>query len=296
MTYRSTNSIALGLTLLTALLFLISAAPVPTSHPATQRSDSEYETHVAALRARLPERFTIVVQKPFVVIGDESPDVVRRRSRETVGWAVERLKRAYFSRDPERILNVWLFKDAESYETHAQEMFGEKSGTPYGYYSSRDGALVMNISTGGGTLVHEIVHPFMEANFADCPAWFNEGLGSLYEQSADRDGEIVGLPNWRLRGLQKAIRDDRCLSFKALTSLSTANFYGDESGRNYAEARYLCQYLQEKKLLRTFYAQFVEHAADDPTGYAALKHVLGGDDISIHEQAFKRFVMGLRFP
>ena len=46
----------------------------------------------------------------------------------------------------------------------------------------------MNIATGGGTLVHEIVHPFVEANFPGCPTWFNEGLGSLYEQSAERKG------------------------------------------------------------------------------------------------------------
>jgi hypothetical protein len=59
----------------------------------------------------------------------------------------------------------------------------------------------MNIQTGGGTLVHEIVLPFMEANFPQCPPWFNEGLGSLYEASSERDGEIIGLLNWRLKGL-----------------------------------------------------------------------------------------------
>ena len=32
-------------------------------------------------------------------------------------------------------------------------------------------------------LVHEMVHPFMDADFPACPAWFNEGLASLYEQS-----------------------------------------------------------------------------------------------------------------
>ena len=26
-------------------------------------------------------------------------------------------------------------------------------------------------TTGGGTLVHEIVHPFLRANFPECPAW-----------------------------------------------------------------------------------------------------------------------------
>jgi len=35
---------------------------------------------------------------------------------------------------------------------------------------------------------------------------FNEGLASLYEQSAERDGRIIGQTNWRLRGLQSAIR------------------------------------------------------------------------------------------
>ena len=40
----------------------------------------------------------------------------------------------------------------------------------------------MNIGPGPGTLSHELVHPYMEANFPNVPAWFNEGLASLYEQ------------------------------------------------------------------------------------------------------------------
>ena len=52
----------------------------------------------------------------------------------------------------------------------------------------------MNISTGGGTLVHEIVHPFIQSNFPNCPSWFNEGLGSLYEQCRERNGKIVLIP------------------------------------------------------------------------------------------------------
>ena len=56
----------------------------------------------------------------------------------------------------------------------------------------------MNIATGGGTLVHELVHPYVEADFPGAPPWLNEGLGSLFEQSDERDGYIVGLTNWRL--------------------------------------------------------------------------------------------------
>jgi len=56
-------------------------------------------------------------------------------------------------------------KDAASYEKNTLLLFKEKPSTPYGYYSSTHKALIMNIATGGGTLVHEIVHPFVEANF-----------------------------------------------------------------------------------------------------------------------------------
>ena len=150
--------------------------------------------------------FTVLLEKPFVVAGDEEADVVLTRSESTVRWAVRKLKQSYFTRDPNHILTVWLFKDEVSYRKHAKKLFGHTPTTPFGYYSSTAKALIMNISTGGGTLVHEIVHPFMESNFPSCPAWFNEALGSLYEQCAERGGKIAGLTNWRLAGLQRAIR------------------------------------------------------------------------------------------
>ena len=175
-------------------------------------SAADFARHIQALKKKLPDStFTIVVANPFVVIGDETPKEVRRRAKDTVGWAVKKLKAAYFEKDPDEILDIWLFKDKESYEENAQKLFSTKPDTPYGYFSAADKALVMNISTGGGTLVHEIVHPFVAANFPRCPAWFNEGLGSLYEQCGEEDGEIHGYTNWRLPGLQKAIRKKQCL-------------------------------------------------------------------------------------
>ena len=150
---------------------------------------ADFDKHVARLQKKIPSKdFTVIVTPPFVVIGDESPSTVRRRSENTVQWAVEKLKKAYFKQDPRQILDIWLFKDEQSYKTNCKTLFGKTPDTPYGYFSQADGALVMNISTGGGTLVHEIVHPFVAANFPDCPAWFNEGLGSLYEQSGELDG------------------------------------------------------------------------------------------------------------
>ncbi|MBW2522703.1 MAG: C39 family peptidase [Deltaproteobacteria bacterium] len=259
-------------------------------------SPADFAQHVMKLQRGLPPGFTIVVEPPFVVLGDEQPAMVRKRAASTVRWAVHRLKKAYFSKDPNRILNIWLFRDDRSYRHHARAFFGEDPQTPYGYYSDRHRALVMNISTGGGTLVHEIVHPFVESNFPDCPAWFNEGLGSLYEQSSSRNGQIVGLTNWRLAGLQRAIAAGAVPSFERLTATTSHQFYEQDPGTNYAQARYLLYYLQEKGLLHRYYHEFYRSRRKDPTGYRTLQRVLGTDDMKAFQKSWEAYVSKLRFP
>jgi hypothetical protein len=152
----------------------------------------------------------------------------------------------------------------------------------------------MNIATGGGTLVHEIVHPYMRVNFPACPDWFNEGMGSLYEQSAERDGRIVGLTNWRLAGLQTAIRQRTLQTFETL--VHNPDFYGNDPGTNYAQARYLCLYLQEKDLLVEFYRKFVAQQKKDPQGWRTLQTVLGERDMTAFQKKWESWVLGLRFP
>jgi hypothetical protein len=191
---------------------------------------------------------------------------------------------------------VWLFKDGPSYTQNAWRLFRDRPSTPYGYYSAQNRALVMNIGTGGGTLVHEIVHPFMHANFAACPAWFNEGLGSLYEQCAEKDGRIWGLPNWRLPALQEAIQAGKVPSFARLTGTTDRQFYEEDEGTNYAQARYLALYLQERGLLRTFYRRFVAAHPSDPSGYRTLVEVLGERDMAAFQRRWEAWVMTLRFP
>ena len=143
-------------------------------------------------------------------------------------------------------------------------------------------------------MVHEIVHPFMESNFDKCPSWFNEGLASLYEQSSSRNGHIIGLTNWRLRGLQLAIEDGRLPSFKELCGTTTREFYNGH-GTNYAQARYLCYYLQENNLLHKYFHDFRKNVDKDPGGYETLKAVLGRDDIDVFQKQWEKYVAKLRF-
>lgn len=297
--------IAIWAPLAFALLFVFYSSdsaspppPVPTNPTTIETrapfTDADFAAHVKHLKKKLPsEDFTMVIQPPFVVIGDEPAADVKERSERTVKWAVDKLKAEYFSKDPAEILDIWLFKDAASYNRNAQLLFGAKPTTPYGYYSSTHKALVMNISTGGGTLVHEIVHPFIEANFPNCPPWLNEGLGSLYEQSGEVSGRIHGYTNWRLPGLQKAIKAGTVPSFESLTALDANDFYDDDRGTNYAQSRYLLYYLQQKGLLAKFYRDFHANQKTDPTGYQTLRKVLGNPDMKVFKTSWEKYVMGL---
>jgi len=244
----------------------------------------------------MPKGFTIVVSPPFVVIGNEDARTVTARAEMTVEWATARLKKKYFKKDPADIHDIWLFKDKESYMKYAKELFNDTPDTPFGYASSEDRALVMNIATGGGTLVHEMVHPFIAANFPDCPSWLNEGLASLYEQSKAKGDGIMGLTNWRLEGLQASIKAKSLSSFKALCETTSFEFYKMDRGSNYAQARYLCYYLQEKGLLEKFYHEFTKNSKDDPTGYKTLQKVLDVKDMDAFQKKWEKYVMTLTFP
>lgn len=283
-------SVVLGLLLLQTGMDAGETNSVPT--------DEAFAAQLARVRKQAPEGFTVVAQPPFVVVGDEPAGQVSVRATQTVKWAVDKLKQDYFKRDPEETITIWLFRDKESYEQHAKLLFNDTPTTPFGYYSSKQRALVMNIATGGGTLVHEIVHPFMRANFPECPAWFNEGLASLYEASCERQGRISGLINWRFKGLEQAIRAGKLPTFQKLTATTDAEFYGGEDSANYnqhyAQARYLCYYLQEKGLLVKYYREFVAKAKDDPTGYKTLQRVLGEKDMDAFQKKWEKFILGLR--
>jgi hypothetical protein len=261
---------------------------------ATAHTSADFAQHLRALKPRIPAGFNVVVEPPFVVIGNESRKRVQKHATGTVRWATRLLKQDYFTEDPDEIIDIWLFGGGPSYRKYSEELFGEKPSTPYGYYSDADNALIMNIATGGGTLVHEIVHPFVDANFPDCPPWFNEGLGSLYERCTEREGKIWGVTNWRIVGLKQGIRQGALPSFEHLSALDSYGFYELDPGTNYAQSRYLLQYLQDNGLLRTYYHAFLSNRLTDPTGYETLKQILGEDDMRAFQQRWEKWALALK--
>lgn len=262
--------------------FVSSAAAAP--------SKADLEARAAELRTQLDgQGFTVTVTAPFVVVGDESAARVRSRVN-FVDWVVKLIEKDYFDKQPDKILVIWLFRNINTYKAGAKKFFDDEPTTPYGYYSSDDNALVMNIGPGAGTLSHELVHPYIEANFPDAPSWFNEGLASLYEQPREREGHMWGTTNWRLPGLTSMIKKKDLPSLRTLLTTTSDGFYNAEFDA-YAYARFLCQYLQDHGKLRDFYRDFV--ASKDHTGVTSLEKAVGMS-LEKFQPEFNKWALSLR--
>ena len=259
------------------------------------RSEEESLRILAEIRKELGNRTQVEQVEGFFFVASNASSRLFRDCKRTVSRVYRYLYKDYFKKKPDKPIRIYLFKDRSSYEAYCKRVYNDPPSTPFGFYMSGERKMVMNIATGTGTLAHELVHPLLAEDFPEVPSWFNEGFASLYEQSGMRDARMVGFVNWRLPGLQKALRAGRCVALRELLGYSADEFYGDHRGVNYAAARYLCYYLQEKDLLRRFYREFRSASGKDPSGLATLEKVTGRklEDL---ETTWHKWVMNLRSP
>ena len=241
----------------------------------TESSLPAPEPIMAEMKEELGDGYLIDYAAPYVIAGNIQKQELDRIRDGTIKGCSAALYQDYFEKKPDYLIKVYLFKDAQTYETYCVKTNGRKPTTPYGFYQDSTRSLIMNIGTGTGTLVHEMVHALIKPDFPDVPAWFNEGLGSLYEQCRiESAGSLRGLINWRYKGLMEAHSQKQLIPLKELLKLDEDGFYGQGSGMHYAQARYFCLYLQEQKVLSKFYKRFRDDFKDDQTGAKFVEALL----------------------
>ena len=265
-------------------------ASAPASGPAVSAAMCLTET--VGLRAKLTDAFNVTVHPPFVVIGNLPPDKLGRYARGSVVRPAKAMWASYFRRRPDKVITVLLFADQRTYRLWADKLYGDRAVPHFGYYKPDKRTLVMNIATGTGTLVHELTHALIVYDFPTVPAWFNEGLASLHEQCVVGERKITGLTNWRLPGLQDAIRAGKLRPLREL--VTKRDFYGGMQGINYAQARYFVMYMQHRGVLGEFYARFRGRRDAKKADVEAVEHVFARK-IDEVEADFIRWVKTLRF-
>ncbi len=279
-------------------LAALSRRALSPARPVADHSRERLESACRESSDRLAEQLGtgcgVIVRAPFVIGGDFSEADLAAHYDRTIGPAARAMGHAYFQIPPSEPITVLLFSGEQSYNRYAQRLFNDEGISVYGYYKPHLRTLVMNIGTGGGTLVHELTHALIDFDFPRVPAWFNEGLASLHEQCHIRPDEtgIQGLVNWRLEGLQKALAGGRLRPLASL--LGDDNFRGAGETTNYAHARYFCLYLQEQGLLETYYRRFRERQEQDPLGQATVLGLFPHRTWDELDADFRHWAAGLR--
>ncbi|MGH2574370.1 MAG: hypothetical protein ACRDFC_01580 [Ignavibacteria bacterium] len=255
---------------------------------------TDIELKLTELKGNLTDDFTVEKFSYFIIASNLTRSETKSILENTISRAVDCFYNGFFEKRPDDVTIIFLFKDDESYRYWANKLYDDEDLSRFGYYKPSKKVMLMNISTGTGTLVHEMTHALVAYDFPDIPAWFNEGLGSLYERCSLNNREIIGYVNWRLPTLQEAISKGTYTSLDKLLKTDDDLFYGSRSDFNYSQARYLCMYLQEKGLLKKYYRQFREKYGEDKTGKKFMEELLNKKLDEIEEDYIK-WVGGLKY-
>lgn len=266
----------------------------PGGNPAV--IDQTCRTRGVELAPLLGANCRVLVRPPYVLAGDVSEEKLDRLHRALIVPIGRALSTCYFDRQPDEPVTILLFSTDAAYREHAGRLDGRRRDCYSGYYQRADRRIVLNIASGEGTLAHELTHALAHFDFPGMPEWFDEGLAALHEESEFSDDglRLSGLVNWRLNHLLDAIRRGRLQPIEELMSAGTVR--GGDEAVHYAQARYFCLYLQERRLLSHYYRKLRAGAGLDPTGVPTLRELLHTDSLAELDRDFRRWAQSLQPP
>lgn len=258
-----------------------TVARLPQTLPDIDRTQSPTPIEEALADRLGVSRDRMAAFDPFLVLSMETDQTPDSHYRKGIKDFYRFFRSHYFSHAPKRWITVLVAERPYPLVDATRRLYpsvGLPQYAPFlGYYNPSDNLIM---ATGGragyGTLLHEMVHALMAADFPNAPAWLNEGLASLYERTQWRNSTLHGLPNWRMDGMQES----KVHSIQELAE--DAPQVGLHS-REIAEYRLLLLYLDELGLLDDLYKK----VRDDPMGFSLTTAL---DDMQVTESGWRDFL------
>lgn len=157
-----------------------------------------------------------------------------------------------------------------------------KSGHPFmGYFNKRDNVIFATVMGGYGTLLHEMIHALIFADFPEAPGWLEEAFATIYERTKWQNNRLIPLPNWRLDGM----------NFEEVSPLDLYEKYKGDiklDHRDLARLRLFYTYIDELGQLKAFY-QAVK-ASKGEVSVAQIAKDLGVEQAAWSDFAERSFI------
>lgn len=296
-----------GPILLTGICFVLtlgssgnsSSAPRPISVDVVSPLQNDQRSRLRQLcenvaqeiPTQLDRNCAVLIRPPFVIAGDMTEEVLERLHRDVVQPTARALNVGFFDVTPTEPITIVAFAKEAGFRDFARRVDHRQPDSYYGYYLRTHRRLVVNVSTGAGTLAHELTHALAHFDYPNMPEWFDEGLASVYEQSefADTGHRLTGTDNWRVHHVLRAMHGNRLRATGDL--IQGRSVRANNESIDYAHARYVCLYLQDQQLLEPFYRKLRSRSETDPSGWQTLREIVGRESSEELDKDFHRWVV-----
>lgn len=189
----------------------------------------------------------------------------------------------FFRYEPEYAFKIVYF-------AHKPEFTAHTESEAYGFYQPRTKTLFTYAHSGEGTLWHELIHAFVDANIEhNIQQWFSEGFASFYEMGGIANNQFVeGYTNWRLPLLQKMLKRE---SYLPLPTFAEQQEMSEDNA--YAKARFLFCYLwlydKMDEFVKIYLYELSAQSGGKHLGKKAIAEIerLVGKDINEIETEYK---------
>jgi hypothetical protein len=277
------------------------ALPPPSPFPSAPPVPSAYDL---SLDVRLRTQFaqTYLGDDAQVDVEDGVFVLVAPRGSKSFEPSVALVRQALpalynnrFSRRSSRPVSAYLFDNPASYDGFCKTRYRDKCPSPLGVYTSSIREIIAGQHNGVSTVIHELVHPIVEADFPKAPRWLREGISALFETPVISGTEIHGTEGWRSKNLHDPSQPGQPASLAALFSLPDDAFsdVGPDPLNAYAFARFACQWLDSPTQdLWKFYQRWRDNVGADPTGEKSFAEVVGQSPSEANE-AWQKWLRSL---
>lgn len=138
----------------------------------------------------------------FLVVSLGSHRSAEEHYRKGIADFDNYFRKTYSFQKSNNFITILLTENPIDLIEATNKLYPEAHLKPYapflGYYNKKDNLIAANGgSFGYGTLLHELIHAYINTDFPDAPIWFNEGLATLYERTQWQGNTLKCLPNWR---------------------------------------------------------------------------------------------------